>query len=563
MYKMIEKKDFKLENSRIVEIFNTDDDRNISIYYDSCVDGFMIQVYEDAHFLLWDEHSPSGNSYILSVLEEKLRLSFSLIEACYGVDFSKLHEYREYIRETFKSDLRPVDPKKVYQNIKYLCTTQDNNVKMTVYYEINDLFADDPLYKKTNVLYEYRCGHYRFRIIIDMESGDIVCENGSARYVINPDYTDLYEFINMETTGFLGLSYINNRHIKYMIDLLILPKAKSMSEFISAMKYLVPSSDYELRIYDEVVTISKEDRSVRIFTDIDTDKVHVLYFEKNTIQFNLIFDDGISMVRSINRYIFECTVSIKPIYHEEEVNSLMKVLSKYREKYVSPTDKLDKVYRKAKELPNNSTVLEFMDCLLEDVSPSKASRNFQEYHKYVKKGTKEFDFLLNAIERYNVSDDVEIESLDIYIRKFRDPFFKSPIIEMEISPNESFYTSTFLATIDEDFNIRLLDFEDSNSSKNTEYTVYPIPMNIYKANIIDDNIVNIVPHGFKEYYFGILIQNTISSKLSYEDSISLTRCIDEMTYMTKDDAHVEAMKILEESGILKEMEILLDKMKEN
>lgn len=515
--------------SNYVEVYEDD---ILSIGYKWRIDAFTVRFSYGLYEVILNDEKPDTIHYIINRAIEKNRITrYNTKELFEKMDFTKLPEYREYILEKFKDDIKNVFPHMI---ISYMNTLLHVDGSDETFY-LSGLVV--PSESDKGVIIEKKLDEKSLYTVEVEENGDIVYK-GAGNNIIIPSDENIYDYLVDEIHD-SGNQIIPGRLLKLVFDKYVDSKAKELSRIYTIFKYLLVSNSFLIKANYGGLLLEKGDKVVLLKS---TDKGAVVKFvtiftssnpyDESTVVFG---DDYTSLVRAVSRHLFGGCPKIEP--SEKILNDLKELLEKeYKEPYNTVIEKFTELYNESTE--NEGKMMVFIDYLIDKVIHSESSKSLAKYYRYIKKGNKEYDDIINTTYSYLATNGREPKYFEIYT-DVSDTYIASiPSVRLNIYTEGFPYMETVQLDIDDNFNISIYDTNQGSVD----------------LDILTDGFKD----AYKELYLSSAINNMIIRKMGDEDLLEFNKKI-KVFYSDADESVFDGIvKILEDNGILKGIGLLLD-----
>lgn len=511
--------------SNYVEVYEDD---ILSIGYKWRIDAFTVRFSYGLYEVILNDENPDTIHYIINRAIEKNRITgYNTKELFEKMDFTKLPEYREYILEKFKDDIKKVFPHMI---ISYMNTLLHVDGSDETFY-LSGLVV--PSESDKGVIIEKKRDEKSLYTIEVEENGDIMYKGEGNNNIIIPSDENIYDYLVDEIHD-SGNQIIPGRLLKLVFDKYVDSKAKELSRIHTIFKYLLVSNSFMIKTNygglllekgDKVVLLKSTDKGavvkfVTIFTSLNP-------YDESTVVFG---DDYTSLVRALSRHLFGKCPKIEP--SEKILNDLKELLEKeYKEPYNTVIEKFTELYNESTE--NEGKMMVFIDYLIDKVIRSESKKSLSRYYRYIKKGTKEYD-IINTMYTYLASNkyfEVYTDVSDTYIASI-------PSVRLNVCADGYLPMETVQLDIDGNFNISMHDTIQGSMD----------------LDILTDGFKD----AYKELYLSSAINNMIIRKMDDEDLLEFNKKI-KVFYSDADESVFDGIvKILEDNGILKGIGLLLD-----
>ena len=306
--------------SNYVEVYEDD---ILSIGYKWRIDAFTVRFSYGLYEVILNDENPDTIHYIINRAIEKNRITgYNTKELFEKMDFTKLPEYREYILEKFKDDIKKVFPHMI---ISYMNTLLHVDGSDETFY-LSGLVV--PSESDKGVIIEKKLDEKSLYTVEVEENGDIVYK-GAGNNIIIPSDENIYDYLVDEIHD-SGNQIIPGRLLKLVFDKYVDSKAKELSRIYTIFKYLLVSNSFMKKPNYGGLSLEKDDKVVLLKS---TDKGAVVKFvtiftspnpyDESTVVFG---DDYTSLVRAVSRHLFgKCP-------KKEPSEKILKDLKELREK---------------------------------------------------------------------------------------------------------------------------------------------------------------------------------------------------------------------------------------
>lgn len=506
----------------------------LSIGYNWRIDAFTVRFSYWLYEVILNDEKPDTIHYIINRAIEKNRITgYNTKELFEKMDFTKLPEYREYILEKFKDDIKNVFPHMI---ISYMNTLLHVDGSDETFY-LSGLVV--PSESDKGVIIEKKRDEKSLYTIEVEENGDIMYKGEGNNNIIIPSDENIYDYLVDEIHD-SGNQIIPGRLLKLVFDKYVDSKAKELSRIYTIFKYLLVSNSFmikpnygglSLEKGDKVVLLKSTDKGavvkfVTIFTSLNP-------YDESTVVFG---DDYTSLVRAVSRHLFgECP---KKEPSEKILNDLKELLEKeYKEPYNTVIEKFTELYNESTE--NEGKMMVFIDYLIDKVIRIESKKSLSRYYRYIKKGTKEYD-IINTMYTYLASSGREYKYFEVYT-DVSDTYIASiPSVRLNVCADGYLSMETVQLDIDGNFNISMHDTIQGSMD----------------LDILTDGFKD----AYKELYLSSAINNMIIRKMDDEDLLEFNKKI-KVFYSDADESVFDGIvKILEDNGILKGIGLLLDNL---